>query len=89
MDFLVGEGEVDNFLLVVEISSVYVENSAEFAVDLDDDGNSVGSEVFVVPSGPFVVGAEALEHFGSEMWSERFQELRENNEVVFGGSLLV
>ena len=50
-----GEGEVDNLLLVVEVGGVYREGSAKFAVDLDYDGDGVGDEVFVVPSGPFIV----------------------------------
>ena len=56
LDFLVGESEVDDFLLVFEVGSVYFESSAEFAVDLDDDGGSGRREIFVIPSGPFVGG---------------------------------
>ena len=50
-----GEGEVDNLLLVIEVGGVYREGSAEFAVDLDYDGDGVGDEILVVPGGPFVV----------------------------------
>ena len=60
LDFRVGKGEVDDFLFVIEIACVGGEGGAEFAVDLDDNGDSIGSEIFVIPSGPFVGGAEVL-----------------------------
>ena len=56
MDLLVGEGEVENFLLVVKVVDVDGEGSTEFAVDLNHECGSVGDEVFIIPGGPFVVG---------------------------------
>ena len=73
LDFFVGEGEIDNLLLVVEVGDAYGKSTAKLAVNLDDDGDNVGGEIFVVPGGPFVVGAEVLEHFASEMWGERLE----------------
>ena len=72
LNFLVGKGEVEDFLLVVEVAYIGGEGGAEFAVDLDDNGDSVGSEIFVIPSGPFVGGVEVLQHFAGEVWSEGF-----------------
>ena len=72
LNLLVGKGEVEDFLLVVEVACIGGEGGAELAVDLDDNGDSVGSEIFVIPSGPFVGGAEMLQHFAGEVWSERF-----------------
>ena len=41
LDFLVGEGEVEDFLLVVEVVCIGGEGGAEFAVDLDDNGDGI------------------------------------------------
>lgn len=60
LNFLVGKGEVEDFLLVVEVACIGGEGGAEFAIDLDDNGDSIGSEILVVPSGPFVGGAEVF-----------------------------
>ena len=60
LNFLVGEGEVEDFLFVVEVACIGGEGGAEFTVDLDDNGDSIGSEILVIPSWPFVGGAEVL-----------------------------
>lgn len=60
LNFLVGKGEVEDFLFVVEVACIGGEGGAELSVDLDNNGDSVGSEIFIIPSGPFVGGAEVL-----------------------------
>ncbi len=59
-------------MLVVEVACIGGKGGAEPAVDLDDNSDGIGSEIFVIPSRPFVGGVEVLQHFAGEVRSEGF-----------------
>lgn len=56
LDFRLGESELLQLVVILEIVGSDLEFGAKFTVDLDNDLGSVGDEVFIVPFRPFVVG---------------------------------